>query len=77
METIQVVLDQKLLRAADAAARRTRQNRSALIRDALRAHLRRLQIHALEDQERAAYTRQPASLEESLMWEGEAAWPAE
>jgi len=77
METIQVVLDQKLLRAADAAARRTKQNRSALIRDALRAHLRKLHIRALEDQERAAYTRQPASLEESLMWEGEAAWPAE
>jgi len=36
METIQVVLDKKLLRAADAAARRTRRNRSALVRDALR-----------------------------------------
>jgi metal-responsive CopG/Arc/MetJ family transcriptional regulator len=77
METIQVVLDRKLLRAADSAARRARQNRSALIRDALRAHLRKLQIRALEDQERAAYSRQPASVEESLMWEGEAAWPSE
>jgi metal-responsive CopG/Arc/MetJ family transcriptional regulator len=77
METIQVVLDQKLLRAADAAARRTRQNRLALIRDALRAHPRKLQIRALEDQERAAYSRQPASVEESLLWEREAAWPSE
>jgi metal-responsive CopG/Arc/MetJ family transcriptional regulator len=32
METIQVVLDSKLLRATDVAARRTKLNRSALIR---------------------------------------------
>jgi metal-responsive CopG/Arc/MetJ family transcriptional regulator len=36
METIQVVLDSKLLRAADRAARRSRLNRSALVRAALR-----------------------------------------
>jgi metal-responsive CopG/Arc/MetJ family transcriptional regulator len=77
MATIQIVLDQKLLRAADQAARRNKQNRSELIRDALRAHLRRLQIRALEEAERAAYSRQPASVEESLLWEREAAWPAE
>jgi len=77
METIQVVLDQKLLRAADAAARKTKQNRSALIRDALRAHLRKLQIRALEHQERAAYSRRPPSVDESLLWEREAAWPLE
>lgn len=36
METIQVVLDAKLLQATDRAARRTKRNRSALVRDALR-----------------------------------------
>src|ERR1022692_2972204 len=35
METIQVVLDTKLLRATDLAARRQKVNRSALIRHAL------------------------------------------
>lgn len=39
METIQVVLDRKLLQAADRVVRRTKRNRSALIRDALREHL--------------------------------------
>jgi metal-responsive CopG/Arc/MetJ family transcriptional regulator len=77
METIQVVLDQTLLRATDQAARRNKQNRSQLIRDALRSHLRRLQVRALEETERAAYSRQPASVQESLLWEREAAWPAE
>jgi metal-responsive CopG/Arc/MetJ family transcriptional regulator len=43
-ETIQVVLDPKLLRATEVAARRTKLNRSALIRDALRAHLKNLAI---------------------------------
>jgi len=40
METIRVVLDSKLLRAAEAAARRAQLSRSALIREALRAHLK-------------------------------------
>jgi mRNA interferase MazF len=44
MKTIQIVLDKRLLEAADQAARRTRQNRSALVRDALREHLRRLEV---------------------------------
>ena len=36
----QIVLDKKLLQDTDQAARRTKRNRSALVRDALREHLR-------------------------------------
>jgi metal-responsive CopG/Arc/MetJ family transcriptional regulator len=77
METIQIVLDKKLLQAANQAARRTRQNRSALFRDALREHLRRLEIRRLEEHEREAYARQPQDVKEALFWEAQAAWPAE
>jgi metal-responsive CopG/Arc/MetJ family transcriptional regulator len=77
VETIQVVLDASLLEAADRAARQTKQNRSALIRDALRAHLRSLELRALEERDREGYTKQPAAQDESLVWEAEAAWPAE
>lgn len=77
METIQVVLDMKLLRAADRAALRTKRNRSALIRDALREHLQSLEIRALEERDREGYSRQPRTQDESLVWEAEAAWPAE
>ena len=49
METIQVVLDQKLLKAADTAAKREKVNRSALIRKALEEHLKRLHMRDLED----------------------------
>jgi metal-responsive CopG/Arc/MetJ family transcriptional regulator len=77
MQTIQVVLDVKLLRAADRAARRTKLNRSALIRDALREHLRRLEVRALEDRDRAGYARLPQKEHELLSWDPEAAWPEE
>ncbi len=77
METIQVVLDAKLLQAADRAARRTKHNRSALIREALREHLRRLEVRALEDRDRQGYAKRPRASGESLVWEAEAAWPAE
>jgi metal-responsive CopG/Arc/MetJ family transcriptional regulator len=77
METIQVVLDTKLLQAADRAAHRTKQNRSALIRDALREHLRRLEIRALEERDRNGYASEPQMYPEALVWEAEAAWPAE
>jgi len=77
MKTIQVVLDAKLLQATDRAARRTERNRSALIRDALREHLRRLEIRALEERDREGYLRQPQVHEEVLAWEAAAVWPRE
>jgi metal-responsive CopG/Arc/MetJ family transcriptional regulator len=77
MQTIQVVLDEKLLKAADRAAQREKLNRSALIRNALREHLKRLEIHELEERERKAYERKPQTHEEILDWEAEAAWPEE
>ena len=75
METIQVVLDKKLLQAADQAARRTKRNRSALMRDALREHLQRLELRAKEEREREGYLKQPQHLDEVRLWEGKAAWP--
>ena len=77
METIQVVLDSKLLRAADAAARRCRQNRSALIREALRAHLRQLAIRELETRDREGYRARPGDARELAGWEEAAVWPRE
>jgi metal-responsive CopG/Arc/MetJ family transcriptional regulator len=77
METIQVVLDKKLLQAADRTARKHKQNRSSLIREALRAHLRRLELAALEDRDRQGYTRRPSAPSDAHAWEAEAAWPQE
>ncbi|MGA7218281.1 MAG: ribbon-helix-helix protein, CopG family [Candidatus Sulfotelmatobacter sp.] len=77
MQIVQIVLDKKLLRAADQAAKRTKRNRSALVRDALREHLRRLEVRASEERDRQGYLRQPLADAESGDWEAEAAWPQE
>jgi metal-responsive CopG/Arc/MetJ family transcriptional regulator len=75
METIQVVLDTKLLKATDLAAKRQKVNRSALIRDALQRHLKRLRELELEEQDRRGYLAKPQRAEEYRTWEDAAAWP--
>jgi metal-responsive CopG/Arc/MetJ family transcriptional regulator len=50
-------------------------NRSALIRDALREYLKRLEIRSLEERDRQGYTKHPQRIEDSLTWESEASWP--
>jgi metal-responsive CopG/Arc/MetJ family transcriptional regulator len=75
METIQVVLDKKLLKAADLAAKRQKVNRSALIRDAMHQHLKRLRELELEERDRRGYLARPQRVEESRIWEDAAAWP--
>jgi metal-responsive CopG/Arc/MetJ family transcriptional regulator len=77
MQVIQIVLDKRLLQAADQAAKRTRKNRSALVRDALREHLQRLEVRAKEERDRQGYSRKPHTREETLAWEAEAEWPQE
>ena len=77
MKAVQIVLDKSLLQATDRAARRLKRNRSALVREALREHLQRLEIRASEERDRAGYARQPQTRDESALWEAEAAWPAE
>jgi metal-responsive CopG/Arc/MetJ family transcriptional regulator len=77
METVQIVLDKALLQAADRAAKKTQQNRSALVRVALREHLRKLEIAAMEERDREGYRKHPEDLAEVLAWEQVAAWPEE
>jgi metal-responsive CopG/Arc/MetJ family transcriptional regulator len=77
METIQIVLDEELLRAADRAAKRLEVNRSALIREALRRYLKTLHQELLERREREGYEQHPDSEADLTVWEGVAAWPEE
>lgn len=77
METIQIVLDKKLLLATDRAARSAKRNRSALVRDALREHLRRLDVREKELRDRLGYAAQPEARNGSSEWETEAVWPEE
>ncbi|WP_420239051.1 ribbon-helix-helix domain-containing protein [Telmatobacter bradus] len=77
METVQVVLDRPLLEATDRAAKRLKQNRSALVREALQAYLHGLEVRQMEDRDRAGYMRSGQLGTELTGWEAEAVWPAE
>jgi metal-responsive CopG/Arc/MetJ family transcriptional regulator len=77
METIQVVMEPSLRKAADKAARRLKVNRSVLIREALREHLERIRTRELERQEREAYDAVPDDPMEFAVWDKVAAWPRE
>jgi metal-responsive CopG/Arc/MetJ family transcriptional regulator len=77
METIQIVLDRKLLAEADRVGKRLQMNRSALFRVALREHLRRLQTLELERRDREGYENEAERPEESAVFERVAKWPDE
>ena len=75
METIQIVLGTELLHAIDGAARRARVNRSALVREALREHLKRLKTSDLEARDRTGYEEHPDVLADVAGRVGGAARP--
>jgi metal-responsive CopG/Arc/MetJ family transcriptional regulator len=77
MTTIQVVLEESLLEATDRAVRRLKVNRSALIRDALREHLRRLSLLEKERRDRDGYARYPIAKDEFGVWDKVTAWPGD
>jgi metal-responsive CopG/Arc/MetJ family transcriptional regulator len=75
VQTIQVVVDRKLLTAADLAAKRQGVSRLALIRQALQRHLKYLHEPELEERDRRGYLAQPQDSDESRIWEDAAVWP--
>jgi metal-responsive CopG/Arc/MetJ family transcriptional regulator len=75
MQTVQIVLDENLLRATDDAARRVKLNRSALVREALRDYLDKLRIAELESRDRQGFERLPDTGDDLDVWERAAAWP--
>ena len=77
MGTVQIVLGKELLKAADRAARRRRVNRSALVREALRDHLKRLAVREREQQDRAGYEARPIEPGEFDAWDKVSSWPDE
>jgi metal-responsive CopG/Arc/MetJ family transcriptional regulator len=74
MQTIQIVVEESLLRAADREAKRLKTNRSKLFRDALREHLKKKATLDREAADRAGYRAQPVD-NEVVAWESVAAWP--
>jgi metal-responsive CopG/Arc/MetJ family transcriptional regulator len=75
VETIQIVLHKRLLKAADFAAKRQKVNRSAPIRHTLQEHLKRLHEIELDEQDGRGYTAHPQRRDEYCVWEQVAVWP--
>jgi len=74
MKTIQMTIDPKLLRAVDKLTRTRKTTRSALIRGALEAELRRARIGDLEAQHVAGYVAEPAVPGEFDCWTDQQDW---
>lgn len=74
MKTIQMTIDPRLLRAVDKLTRARKTTRSALIRAALEAELRRERVRELEAEHVAGYQRHPVTPGEFDGWLGDQDW---
>ena len=74
MKTVQMTLDEDLVRAVDKVAKRLGTTRSGFARDALRLALRKAQIEELERKHREGYRRKPIKRGEFSGWESEQVW---
>lgn len=77
MKTVQMTLDEDLVKAVDRVAKKTHTTRSAFTRDALREALRKFNLARLERQHREGYAKHPVSNSEFSAWEDEQAWGEE
>lgn len=75
MRTVQMTLDEELIRQVDQAAARLGSTRSAFAREALRQQLHRIETTAKEQLHREGYARKPVEPGEFSDWEEEQVWP--
>jgi metal-responsive CopG/Arc/MetJ family transcriptional regulator len=76
MKTIQMTIDAHLLKAVDKLTRLRKTTRSALIRAALEAELRRERVNDLEAHHARGYARQPVAPGEFDAWIDQQDWGA-
>lgn len=74
MRTVQMTLDEELVRTVDRMARDLHTTRSAFARDALHQAVRRIRTQALEEKHRRGYLRKPVGAGEFSVWEAEQKW---
>ena len=74
MKTIQMTLDDDLVKAVDHVSKQLHTNRSAFTRKALREALARYSLEQLERKHRQGYERHPDGTDEFSVWETEQAW---
>ena len=74
MKTIQITIDEALLKKVDQATHLMKMARSQFIRQALEDALRQLAIEKLEQKQAEGYRQHPVTSGEFDIWESEQAW---
>ncbi len=74
MRTIQMTLDDNLVKAVDRVAKELHTSRSAFARKALQEALVRYKLEQQERKHRRGYEQNPVATDEFSVWETEQAW---
>lgn len=74
VKTIQMTIDERLLRVVDKITRARKTTRSAFIRDALEAEIRRQRIRQDEVRHAEGYAHKPVAPGEFDIWLSEQDW---
>ena len=74
MRTIQMTLDDNLVKAVDRISKELHTSRSAFTRKALQDALVRYELEQLERKHRRGYEKNPVATDEFSIWETEQAW---
>ncbi|MFO7461926.1 MAG: ribbon-helix-helix protein, CopG family [Desulfatiglandales bacterium] len=74
MRTIQMTLDDDLVKAVDRVSKELSTSRSAFARKALREAIVRYNLEQMERKHRRGYEQHPVASDEFSIWETEQAW---
>jgi metal-responsive CopG/Arc/MetJ family transcriptional regulator len=74
MRTIQMTLDDDLVKSVDRIAKELKTTRSAFARKALREAIHRMQVRRLEERHRKGYQSKPVEKGEFDVWEAAQDW---
>lgn len=74
MKTIQMTIDDRLLKEVDKMCKAQKTTRSAFIRDALEAEIHRVRIKEAEARHTEGYARSPVTPGEFDIWLDEQDW---
>jgi len=77
VRTIQMTLDDDLVRSVDEIVKELKTTRSAFTRHALQDAIERLNIKRLEEKHRKGYEQHPVRPREFDIWENEQDWGAD
>ncbi|MSP62908.1 MAG: ribbon-helix-helix protein, CopG family [Myxococcales bacterium] len=77
MKAVQILMDDELIRGVDREAKRTRSDRSKLIRAVLEKHLAEVRRKQREEQHVRGYQKHPPDRDEAAAWEAIQTWPEE